>query len=922
MVTLDFDKLDGNNYATWAVNMKSYLVIKDLWSAVSAVDLSPAGVASNQKAMAQLVLHVKENYKQGIANANNAKEAWDALKRAYQGQSTARQMQLKQELSHLSKERHETVTNYVGRASALRDQLVAAGHNLGAQELEMSVLNGLPKEYETIVTVLETTSNELRLDVLLPKLLQAEQRLSSGEKSDNRALYTNSTNKYKSKHGTGSTSKDKECWYCGNLGHIKADCRKKKHDDQMHRNGGRRGAKPSTGGTGHSVVAAMGASSINWSREWVLDSGASRHMTGNKELLCNLRQIDQPSSVTFANGTVGQAEFVGDTFLKADGNQAIQLRDVLYIPTAAANLLSIPTAIKHGTKFRFGVADCAINHSGRDIATARRQSNGLYSIPSGTQDLLAMAAQPKAVTAELWHRRFGHLGYDNLERLVREDLVKGINLPAGSFKDAKTATCEPCIMAKHHKAPFPTSERETSKALDLIHMDLCGPMPVASLGGNKYVATFLDDFSKMSFVRIIDSKAKTPTVVREVIKELQTQCGRHVKAIRTDNGTEYVNSELTEFLKSNGTIHQTTGPYNPEQNGAAERLNRTLLERARAMLNDADLPAELWAEAIGTANYIRCRSPVANRLKTPWELFYNMKPDVSRLRTFGATAYVYVPKEKRHKLDDRSTRGIMVGYAGNTKGYRILLENDTVVEGRDVIFDESVGAGRSNQQEQEDSDSEPEFEDIDDPEDMDTDAQQGHVRRSNRRAQPAGEWWRSTRPRYEDDNANARAAARNRPDAAAAMSAVCIEPTTYEEAVASPEAEQWQQAMDEEFASLMENETWILEELPPGARPIPVKWVFKLKTASNGSIERYKARLVAKGFAQREGIDYDEVFAPVSKYATLRTLLAFVAAEDLELHQLDIKTAFLNGNIDEDIYLKQPPGYEEGMLRYTVCDKC
>ncbi len=331
------------------------------------------------------------------------------------------------------------------------------------------------------------------------------------------------------------------------------------------------------------------------------------------------------------------------------------------------------------------------------------------------------------------------------------------------------------------------------------------------------------------------------------------------------------------------------------------------------MLNDADLPAELWAEAVGTANYIRCRSPTANRLKTPWELFYNMKPDVSRLRTFGATAYVYIPKEKRHKLDDHSTRGIMVGYAANTKGYRVLLEDDSVVIGRDVIFDEGVGAGRRNQQEQEDSDSELEIEDIAEPEDMDTEEPPGaNVRRSNRRAQPAGEWWRSTRPRYEDANANARAAARNRPDAAAAMSAVCLEPTTFEEAVASPEAEQWQQAMDEEFASLMENETWTLEELPPGVKPIPVKWVFKLKTASNGGIERYKARLVAKGFAQREGIDYDEVFAPVSKYATLRTLLAFVAADDLELHQLDIKTAFLNGDIDEDIYLKQPPGYEEG----------
>ena len=139
-----------------------------------------------------------------------------------------------------------------------------------------------------------------------------------------------------------------------------------------------------------------------------------------------------------------------------------------------------------------------------------------------------------------------------------------------------------------------------------------------------------------------------------------------------------------------------------------------------------------------------------------------------------------------------------------------------------------------------------------------------------------------------------------------------MEPDTYEEAMASEEAEQWQQAMDEEIASLMANKTWTLEELPPGLQAIPVKWVFKVKTAANGGAERYKARLVAKGYRKREGIDFDEVFAPVSKYATLRTLLAIVAAEDLELHQLDIKTAFLNGTIEEDFYLQQPPGYKEG----------
>ena len=134
-------------------------------------------------------------------------------------------------------------------------------------------------------------------------------------------------------------------------------------------------------------------------------------------------------------------------------------------------------------------------------------------------------------------------------------------------------------------------------------MDLCGPMPVPSLGGRKYVATFLDDYSKMSFVRILSYKSATTTAVREVIRLLENQTGETVRAIQTDNGSEYVNAELTEYLRSKGIIHQTTVPYNPEQNGAAERLNRTLMERARAMINDANLPPELWAEAVPAAGW-------------------------------------------------------------------------------------------------------------------------------------------------------------------------------------------------------------------------------------------------------------------------------------------------------------------------------
>ena len=142
--------------------------------------------------------------------------------------------------------------------------------------------------------------------------------------------------------------------------------------------------------------------------------------------------------------------------------------------------------------------------------------------------------------------------------------------------------------------------------------------------------------------------------------------------------------------------------------------------------------------------------------------------------------------------------------------------------------------------------------------------------------------------------------------------AVITEPTTLEEALASEQAPFWRQAMDEEYASLLDNNTWTLERTPQGVNPIPVKWVFKIKRDSTGAVERYKARLVAKGFRQREGIDYEEVFAPVSKFTTLRTLLSIAATNDYGIHQLDIKTAFLNGDLEEEVYIQQPPGYEEG----------
>ncbi len=415
--------------------------------------------------------------------------------------------------------------------------------------------------------------------------------------------------------------------------------------------------------------------------------------------------------------------------------------------------------------------------------------------------------------------------------------------------------------------------------------------------------------------------------VKTTLIAWETQTGHKIKLVRTDNGSEYINNELSNFFKSKGILHQTTAPYTPEQNGAAERLNRTLIERTRAMLLEYKLDTSLWGEAITTANYIRNVSPSTGIDKTPSELFTGSKPDVSHLRVFGCVAYVLTPKTKRRKLDAVGERGIMVGYHRGSKAYRVLLDSGTIIVSRHVVFEEGKGANKAITPDKSaaatppillDSDTEaPELEadnggsdneEFHEAEPAPEDAPVPSPPRAD--AQPAGnrpQRVRNPPARYAPYDPH-----RDRRAFINMAAAAPLEPTTVREALDSPAAEEWRRAMDEEMASLLANNTWELQQLPDNVKPIPVKWVFKIKRDVKGNIERYKARLVAKGFKQQEGIDFNEVYAPVSKHTSLRTLLATVASEDLELHQLDIKTAFLNGELEEDIWMEQPPGYETG----------
>jgi len=325
------------------------------------------------------------------------------------------------------------------------------------------------------------------------------------------------------------------------------------------------------------------------------------------------------------------------------------------------------------------------------------------------------------------------------------------------------------------------------------------------------------------------------------------------------------------------------------------------------MQSTAGLTKSFWAEVVKTACYVINRSPsTAIDLKTPMEMWNGKPADYSSLHIFGCPVYVMYNSQERSKLDPKSRKCRFLGYADNVKGY--LLWDPTahkVVVSRDVTFAENeLQSKQSNdsltkgatmvQTEKKPSDDSIETEQEQEEQEPNEAGNEGLRRSTREKITPS---WHSQYVMVGHD-------------------AYCLlnedgEPSTFQEAVSGTDASLWMTAMQEEVEALHKNKTWSLVELPKGRKAIGCKWVYKIKRDSNDQVERYRARLVVKGYAQKEGIDFSEIFSPVVRLTTIRVVLALCAAFDLHLEQLDVKTAFLHGELEEEIYMLQPEGFKE-----------
>jgi gag-polypeptide of LTR copia-type/Integrase core domain/GAG-pre-integrase domain/Domain of unknown function (DUF4219) len=827
------EPLGVDNYATWSIKMKMKLIHKGLWHALTDATAGtiPAS-ADSMKALALIALSVQDHHLQAINACATAQQAWLLLEATYKGKSLARVLQLRRELVGLKKGVSEPLTVYMGRAEALVADLASAGHTVSQTEVAYAFLAGLPPAYDTAVTVMQMSGQEISLSSLLPRLLPIEQRFNT-EATDNTAYAVSMQRGGKPKQ---QGFKQAACFKCLQPGHMVAQCKNAPAPQAKKcRKCGRWGhtaerCTRSSGKASTSQQVAFTVGETGTELDWILDSGCSNHMTPDSSKFITYEKLSTPVAFTFANGQKAEAVARGDVQLQV-GSLHITLKSALHVPASKVNLLSISKIQDTGAHVEFSKGTCKAYKNNKLLFEAECR-NGLYIITdiSKPSKQLALVSKPTE-TAQLWHQRFGHLGYMSLAQLVRSQMVSGIHVRADEFEQAGKEVCQPCVQAKQARLPFPSSTSTTKKPMELVHMDVCGPISVQSPGGSRYFATFLDDYSKFSAVVPVSNKSDVPEVVKRTIKQLETQTGQQLKAVRTDRGGEYLNHSLLTYFASKGVLHQTTAPYTPEQNGAAERLNRTLMERVRAMQLNAGLQQELWAEAVVTANYIRNRSPTSKSVKTPWEYFTGNKPDVSGMRVFGTRAFVMIPKELRRKLDPVSEPGLFVGYSASSKAYRVLLDGSSkVVESRDVVFDETARSETQANMQPEDDESgsddeevmpppQPEQQNITAPEQQ----QQQHAAppvpaELDRSNTEEGELRSQPRSRAREDQTvpDARYPQRDRRSPGnwyeathhAHLVKQSDEPTTVEQALSAPDAELWRHAMDEEMASLAQSNTW------------------------------------------------------------------------------------------------------------------
>ncbi|KAG8909153.1 hypothetical protein FRC01_007101, partial [Tulasnella sp. 417] len=531
----------------------------------------------------------------------------------------------------------------------------------------------------------------------LTDVLNALQKADTLHKSDEMSMTNSSALAARQPQRPTPTSKDKGKYYCSvhgkNKSHNSKDCKKlqgKEEGARVTNEEGKEGAL-AAGVRQISNPPTLRNRNARADSFWNADSGATSHMTPHKEWIRNMEPCHIP--IHLANNQVVYATGKGKVVFTPSKNlQSVMFSKVLYVPSLQNNLFSIVSAVLD--------AKLRVEIEGRDLVFKRGDNviltgtiNGKVAMLDGITLGRTEKAFVVSIRKDLLHNRLAHIGRARLERMLKQDLVKGIVVEGGSdIPD----TCEHCIAGKQHRDPFPKlASNRATEVLERIHTDVHGPLP-QTVSGFKYWIVFVDDASRHKDAVPMKKKSEASDAIKAYIRTAEKQTGKKVKIIRDDKGGEYMSKELQQFLDERGIIREKTVRATPSQNGVAERLNRTLAEGIVAMLHQANLPQSFWSQALLYLINIQNVTPSSALSETTsYAVWHGRKPDLTMYRTFGCRIFVNVARKDRKNLESHTKKGIFIGFEKGMKGWKYCtgaLELGVTI---DAIFDENTFPGLS-----------------------------------------------------------------------------------------------------------------------------------------------------------------------------------------------------------------------------------
>lgn len=636
-----------------------------------------------------------------------AKELWDSLEKKYKTEDAGMKKFVVGRFLDYKMIDSKAVINQVQELQVILHEIHAEGMSLSESFQVAAIIEKLPPLWKDFKNYLKHKRKEMKLEDLIVRLRIEEDNRTSEKKAGktfteakaNVVEHGKNPKKRKNnpngpKQGPNDNKKFKgNCYVCDKPGHRAKDCRKRK--DQ-----GNTSKKPAQANMTELDTLSTDVSDINLSavvsevnlvgntREWWVDTGATRHVCSIREMFSTYH-ASTGEQLFMGNSATSKVEGQGQVVLKMTSGKELTLNNVLHVPDIRKNLVSGSLLSKKGFKLVFESDKFVLTKSGMYVGKGY-MSDGLFKM-----NVMTIVPNKKNSSAymlessNVWHGRLGHVNYDALRRLVNMEC-----LPKCSFDS--NIKCETCVEAKLTRTSFHSIER-TSEPLQLIHSDICDLKFVQTKGGKKYFLTFIDDCTRYCYVYLLRSKDEALEMFKHYKNEVENQLDKKIKVIRSDRGGEY-ESPFGEFCSQHGIIHQTTAPYSPQQNGVAERKNRTLKEMMNAMLISSGLPQNLWGDAILSANYILNRIPQKKTNKTPYELWKGRMPTYKYLKVWGCLAKVAVPTPKKVKIGPKTVDCVFIGYAHNSSAYRFLIHKseipdmhpNTIIESRNASFFEHV----------------------------------------------------------------------------------------------------------------------------------------------------------------------------------------------------------------------------------------